>query len=319
MTVLTTVSGGGDSVALLRGLAAVKLPGEGRLIAAHVNHKLRGDESDEDQRFVEELCHSRGVPCEVTTAPIDATAGGRGQGIEAAARRARYAALEAMAGRLGARFVVTAHTADDQAETILHRILRGTGIRGLAGMSRARRLGPATLLRPLLSIRRAELIAYLNDLQQPFRTDATNRDVRFTRNRIRRELLPLLAAHYNRSIVPALLHLGELAGESQSLLDAIVQDAAEQCVRQVGVDEVHIDASVLAAQPRHLVREVLLHVWRRQSWPLAAMGFAEWNTLAEMIALSTQPPSGEPAKRMFSGAVFAEVRGGELRLAKLTL
>ena len=153
LTVLAAVSGGGDSVALLRGLAALKLPGEGRLIAAHVNHKLRGADSDADQAFVQELCGQLGLACEVATAAVDPTAGSRGQGIEATARRARYAVLEEMAGRVGARFVVTAHTADDQAETILHRILRGTGIRGLSGMSRSRRLGPATLLRPLLGYR----------------------------------------------------------------------------------------------------------------------------------------------------------------------
>ncbi len=98
----------------------------------------------------------------------------------------------------------------------MHRILRGTGIRGLAGIARARRLGSATLLRPLLGIRRAELTAYLHDLGQSFRTDASNRDTRFMRNRIRGELLPLLAARYNASIVPALLRLGEVAGHSQA-------------------------------------------------------------------------------------------------------
>ena len=154
LTVLVAVSGGGDSVGLLRGLAALKPPGEGRLIAAHVNHKLRGVDSDADQEFVRGLCRQLELACEVATATVD-TAGSRGQGIEATARRARYAALEEMAGRVGARFVVTAHTADDQAETILHRILRGTGLRGLSGMSRSRPLGPATLLRPLLGTGRA--------------------------------------------------------------------------------------------------------------------------------------------------------------------
>ena len=316
MTVLAAVSGGSDSVALLRGLQAIRLPGEGRLIAAHVNHKLRAAQSDGDEDFVRELCRARGLPCEVATVAVDTTAGTRGQGIEAAARRARYAALEEMAGRLGARFVVTAHTADDQAETILHRILRGSGIRGLAGMSRSRRLGPATLLRPLLGVRRAELTAYLDDLGQPFRTDASNQDVRFTRNRIRAELLPLLAARYNRSITDALLRLGELAGQSQTLIDEFVERVAEQCLRHAGCDDVRLDARRLAAEPPHLVREVLRHVWRRQGWPLAAMGFAEWNALAEMILAATRDASTRPPKRMFPGAIAVEVNGGELRLEK---
>ena len=137
ITVLVAVSGGGDSVALLRGLAALKLPGEGRLIVAHVNHKLRGADSEADQAFVQELCRQLGLACEIATATVDLSAG-RGQGTEATARRGRYAVLDGTAGRVGARFVVTAHTADDQAETILHRMLRGTGIRGLSGMSRSR-------------------------------------------------------------------------------------------------------------------------------------------------------------------------------------
>ena len=217
-----------------------------------------------------------------------------------------------MAGRVGARFVVTAHTADDQAETILHRILRGTGLRGLSGMSRARRLGPATLLRPLLGIGRAELAAYLRDRQQPFRTDASNRDVRFTRNRIRNELLPLLAARYNPTIVDALLRLGELAGESQSLIDAMVRDVAQRCLRRVGRDEVRLDLNILAAQPPYLVREVLMDVWRRQGWPLVAMGFAEWESLAAMISAAAERSADGPRKRMFPGAIVAEISDGEL-------
>ena len=317
LTVLVAVSGGGDSVALLRGLAALRVPGEGRLIAAHVNHKLRGADSDADQAFVQELCQQLGLACEVALAAVDATAGGRGRGIEATARRARYAALEETAGRVGARFVVTAHTADDQAETILHRILRGTGIRGLRGMSRARPLGPATLLRPLLGTGRAELVAYLRDRQQPFRSDASNRDLRFTRNHIRKELLPLLAAHYNPTIVAALLRLGELAGESQVLIDAMVRDVAQRCLRHVGRDEVRLDLAILAVQPPYLVREVLMDVWRRQGWPLAAMGFAEWDSLAAMISAATQRSAEGPRKRMFPGAIGAEIGEGELRLAPL--
>lgn len=316
MTVLAAVSGGGDSVALLRGLEAIKRPGEGRLIAAHVNHKLRGTESDADQAFVEELCRMRGLPCEVATAAFDISAGGHGRGIEAAARRARYSALEEMAGRVGARFVVTAHTADDQAETILQRILRGTGIRGLAGMARARRLGPATLLRPLLGVRRAELIAYLRALGQSFRTDASNRDPRFMRNRIRAELLPLLAARYNDSIVPALLRLGKVAADSQALIDDVVQTVADRCTKDARPEGVCLDATELAAQPR-LVREVLRHVWQRQGWPMSAMGFDEWNALAEAVSAGGQIATGEQRRTMFPGAVLAEVCDGRLRLTRI--
>jgi tRNA(Ile)-lysidine synthase len=314
VTVLVAVSGGSDSVALLCGLAALRLPGEGRLIVAHINHKLRGADSDGDQVFVEELSVRLGLACEVATAAVETT-GGHGQGLESLARKARYATLEEIAGRVGARFVVTAHTADDQAETILHRILRGTGIRGLAGMSRSRRIGRATLLRPVLTISRGELVSYLAKRRQPFRTDASNADVRFTRNRIRKELLPILAAHYNPAIVAALLRLGELAGESQSLLDTMVRDMAERCLFGVSEGEAEMDLKTLASQPPYLVREVLRNVWRRQNWPLAAMGFAEWESLAGMIAAPAEKTPtrslDRPRKRMFPGGVLVEILDGD--------
>jgi tRNA(Ile)-lysidine synthase len=312
LTVLAAVSGGGDSVALLCGLAAIRPPGEGRLIAAHVNHKLRGADSEADEAFVRQLCRRLGLACQVAAAAIDPAAG-RGEGIEASARRARYAALEEMAGRTGARFVVTAHTAEDQAETVLHRVLRGTGVRGLGGMARTRRLGPATLLRPLLGASHAELLAYLGDRGQPYRSDASNRDLRFLRNRIRQELLPLLAKHYNPSIVAALLRLGELARESQTLIDTLVGDVVGQSLRSCTMDEVRLDVSALAGQSPHLVREVLAEVWRRRQWPQVAMGFAEWQTLAAMVL---EVEAAGPRKRMFPGAVLAELRGGELVLSR---
>ena len=233
VTVLVAVSGGPDSLALLRGLRALKIAGDGRLVAAHVNHQLRGSESDEDERFVREQCESLGLPCEVGKAPVAAIADEQGDGIEAAARQARYAFLTEAAHRVGARFVATGHTADDQAETILHRILRGTGIAGLAGSPRTRALSPATtLIRPMLTVRRAEVLAYLDRLGQPFREDRTNADRRFTRNRIRHELLPELARQYNPHVVEALVRLGKLARESQAALEPMIEDLMRTAVRE---------------------------------------------------------------------------------------
>src|SRR3569623_1408931 len=149
LTVLVAVSGGADSVALLRGMAALRRSGPGRLIVAHFNHALRAAAA-EDERFVVELCRELGLVCEVGRSRVAERAAECGDGVEAAARHARYEFLQATADRLGARYVATAHTADDQAETILHRILRGTGLAGLSGMSRSRPLGQAVpLLRPM--------------------------------------------------------------------------------------------------------------------------------------------------------------------------
>ncbi len=308
VTVVVAISGGCDSVALLRAMAVLKAGGGGRLRAAHLNHQLRPD-ADADERFVVGLCGRLGVPCEVGRMDVGRQAAQSGEGLETAARKARYRFLEETAGRLGARFVATAHTADDQAETILHRIVRGTGIRGLAGMTRARRLGHATLVRPLLDLRRAELRAYLDALAQPFRHDPSNLDPRFTRNRIRLGLLPRLQAGYNPAVVEALLRLGTLAGQSTAVIDGLVDQCFDRCVTSNADGAAQIALGALAAEPPYLVRELLMAVWRRQNWPMQAMGMAKWDELAG-LALGAAPT----ARRDFPGGVTVEVAAGEMRL-----
>lgn len=318
VTILLAVSGGVDSVALLRAIIALKTGGEGRLRAAHFNHDLRGEQSEADEAFVVELCRRFGVPCEVGRAGKGRIAAEGTDGLEAAARSARYAFLQKTAARLGARYVVTAHTADDQAETILHRIIRGTGIGGLAGMERARALGPAaTLIRPLLAVRRAELVAYLDDLGQTYRSDSSNEDTRLTRNRIRHELLPQLAEVFNPSVVDALLRLGTLAGEAQAVIEAIADGLAERCVVCEGSEAVQIDALALAGQPRYVIRELLMAAWRNQAWPMQAMGFAQWDQLAEMTSACRETSPQLPPKQMFPGSVMAELGDDRLRLVRI--
>jgi len=304
VTVLAAVSGGADSVALLRAMVVLKQAGEGRLVAAHLNHGLRGEQSDADEVFVVELCRRLAVPCHVGHAAVDRLAAEAGDGLEAAARVARYAFLEQTAARLGARYVATAHTADDQAETILHRILRGTGITGLAGIERTRPLGHATLIRPLLAARRSDVLDYLNTIEQPHRQDASNADLDFTRNRIRHELLPRLAADFNPNVVDALLRLGLLAAETQAVVDVQAQRLLQQCLVDDRSTSVRIALAPLIGEPRHLVRELLMAVWRRQGWPLQAMGYAQWETLAQMA--TAHEKGAIPAKQTLPSAIFAE-------------
>src|SRR5262245_32292513 len=192
VTILVAVSGGADSVALLHALAQLRTAGEGRLIVAHFNHRLRGAESDGDQAFVEELAARLGL-----AVVIGRRDGGTDERPDAAdeesLRESRYAFLRLESGVHGARYVATAHTADDQVETVLLNILRGTGLAGLAGIPRVRPLAEATtLIRPLLGVSRGEILGYLASLDQPFREDASNRNLEYTRNRVRHELLPLL-------------------------------------------------------------------------------------------------------------------------------
>lgn len=289
------VSGGADSVALLR--LAVEAGAGGRVIAAHLNHRLRGREADEDAEWVAALCAGLGVRLELQAADVTARAAESGTGIEETARDARYAFFQEAAQRHAARFVAVAHTADDQAETVLHHILRGTGLAGLAGMPESRPLGSnLDLVRPLLSVSRAELRTYLTAIGQDFREDASNASLDFTRNRLRAEL-PRLARQFNPQLVERLLSLASLAQDAQDALTHRARQLLAHCLREADVSSVEIGVSPLRGEPRHLVREMFVELWKARDWPRQPMTARHWDGLAavalgEAVAVSL-PGSGE--------------------------
>jgi tRNA(Ile)-lysidine synthase len=310
--VLIAVSGGADSVGLLRAMAAVRRPGNGRLMVAHYNHCWRGAASDADEAFVRELSRQMNLPCEVGR--NDAPGGGTlpGTGGESAARRARYDFFRATADRVAARYVATAHTATDQQETILHRIVRGTGLGGLGGIPRTRPLSRlTTLVRPLLAVERHELRRYLQDLAQPFRHDATNESVRYTRNRIRNELMPDLERHYNPQVGQAILRLGHLARQAQEVIDHLVDLLSAQCVECREGSPVRVNRTFLQAQPDYLVRELLIALWRTQRWPARAMDASKWHAICQLV----RAPANASSRVSLPGSVTARVEGDHLELA----
>ncbi|MCO6454509.1 MAG: tRNA lysidine(34) synthetase TilS [Pirellulaceae bacterium] len=308
LTVLVAVSGGTDSVALLRALHAQRLAGAGRLVVAHYNHRWR-DESDAEAQFVDQLCRQLGLPC-VEGHPRNSPT----RRDEATARRLRYEFLRAEARRLGARYVAMAHTADDQVETILHRILRGTGVAGLSGMPRVRPLSTGCgLIRPLLGVWRNQLRAYLEGLRQPACEDPSNSDLRYRRNRIRHELLPHLAKNYNPRVAEAILRLGQLAADAEGALDAAVEQLHRQTVRSEPTG-VLIDCPPLAQADRHLVRRLLIAVWIERHWPRQAMQLGHWEALAQ---LAQAEDFGHPVRRTLPGAIRATRHDSWLRLDEL--
>ncbi len=313
VTVVLAVSGGADSVALLRALFALKrqFGGSGRLVVGHFNHRLRGSEADADEQFVRRLCGDLDVACEVGQAPVGSIGPG-GDGLELVARRARYGFLTQLCGRQGARFLATAHTADDQAETVLHRVFRGTGLRGLAGIARTRRLGDWSLVRPILWSRRSEVLDYLRAIDQPFREDASNADRAQTRNRIRHDLLPMLAASFNPDVVAALVRLAEQAREAQIVLDGLVERLFAGKVNVQPGGAVRIARRETAEQPGLLLGELMTAVWRDRGWPQQSMAHRHWRRLAGMIQ------SGRPRKTMLPGAIVATVDDDFLTLAPPT-
>lgn len=201
------VSGGADSVALLRLLHALRDQLGVVVMAAHFNHSLRGAESDADEAFAAELASKLGVAFARETRDVVHAAKQNGWNLEDAGRRLRGAFFSRLIDEQTATRVAVAHTADDQAETVLAQILRGTGTTGLAGIFPA--AGP--LVRPLLNFRRAALREYLNAINQPWREDATNADTQRTRAHIRANLLPLIEKDFSPSIVEHLVTLARLS------------------------------------------------------------------------------------------------------------
>ena len=208
------VSGGADSVALLCLLLELRAELGIVLSVAHVNHKLRGEEADEDERFVAKLARQHGLELHACVARVPGSnTSGVSSGIEAAARELRYVFFRQMAREGRVAKIATAHTLDDQAETVLLRIFRGTGIRGLSGIhprivfeEQGQAFGE--LVRPLLGFRRTALQEFLRERGQSWREDSSNRDIAFLRNRVRHRLLPMIGEEFGDA---AIEHMGELA------------------------------------------------------------------------------------------------------------
>jgi tRNA(Ile)-lysidine synthase len=214
------VSGGADSVALLLLLLESREKLGIVLSVVHFNHRLRGKASDADEKFVGKLAAKHRLEFHCASADVAAKAKKERANLEDAARRARYDYFRALADSGACTHIAVAHTADDQAETVLAHILRGTGLAGLSAIHPV--AGP--VIRPLLRIRRAELRAYLRRKKQTWREDATNRDTKRMRARIRQKLLPLLEKQFQPNIVEHLATLAELAREDEAFLEALAEE-----------------------------------------------------------------------------------------------
>jgi tRNA(Ile)-lysidine synthase len=256
--VVVAVSGGPDSVCLFHLLRELA-PRLGVIIdgIAHLNHKLRGEASEEDECFVAALAAQFNVPFYLEKEHV-ADAGGN---LEQSARRARQAFFERLIREGAGDCVATGHTRDDQAETVLFRILRGSGLSGLAGILPVTREG---LIRPLLEVTRAEVKEFLRARGIAWREDETNLEPRFARNRIRNQLLPQLAREWNPHIREALAHLADLAGEEERWWSREVSRLAADLLRESLLREsyggIEVQAPALAALPRAAARRLIRHV-----------------------------------------------------------
>lgn len=221
--VAAAVSGGADSVALLCLLLELRAELGIVLSIAHVNHKLRGEESDEDERFVAKLARQHGLDLQVRQAPVGEKAG-INSGVEAAGRALRYGFFRELAQEGRVTKIATAHTLDDQAETVLLRMFRGTGMRGLAGIhpriifeDQGQAFGE--VVRPLLGFRRSSLQEFLRQQDQSWREDSSNRNLVFLRNRVRHRLLPMIAEEFGDATIEHLSELAEIARAEEAHWD----------------------------------------------------------------------------------------------------
>jgi tRNA(Ile)-lysidine synthase len=263
------LSGGADSVALLRALAERSTELGLVLSAAHLHHGLRGEEADGDQEFARELAAKLGIPFHTTQVDVateaQATPGKPHESIEEAARRLRYDWFRQLMASGEVEAVATAHTRDDQAESVLGKFLRGAWTEGLSGIHPVVEFPQGRILRPLLAATRAEVEAYLTLLGQNWREDSSNAELVYTRNRLRHELLPLLEG-WNPQIREHLAQMAELAREEEAWAYSQVASLAKQVLLpgrpvrgggRASSEGMAIEVSRLAEQPVALQRRLL--------------------------------------------------------------
>jgi len=257
--VIAAVSGGADSVALLDALARFQRSEgwPGSIIAAHLNHQLRGEESDEDEAFVRDLANRLKLPVFTERVAVAERARAEKGNLEAVARRLRYEFLLRAAEARGANMVFTAHTLDDQAETILMRLIRGSGAEGLRGIHQVIALNDdVKLIRPMLGIMRAEVVGHCERYELAFRNDSSNFLADFTRNRVRMELLPMLET-FNPRVKESLARASESGARDEDYL----RDAASEYLAG-SRGEAGLKVSVLREAPDAIRRRVL-RLWLR--------------------------------------------------------
>lgn len=219
-TVCCALSGGADSVSLLYVMRTLSVSQNFHVTAVHVNHNLRGEESDRDQAFCVSLCARLQVPLQVFSVDVQARAQSEHISIELAARKCRYACFR----QVDADWIATAHTATDNVETFLHRLIRGAGLHGLTSIP----IQSGNILRPLLSVTRQEVEAYLESLSQPYCVDSTNETNVYTRNRIRHQIMPELRK-LNPSLERTVTHTIQSLTRDDAFLEAEAEDAYRVC------------------------------------------------------------------------------------------
>lgn len=282
--VLVAVSGGPDSVCMLYVLVSLKNELNLKLHVAHLNHKLRGADSDADAAYVARLCRRLKIPANIEERDVKAYKTEHKISLEEAAREVRYAFLAEVAKAVGARSLAVGHTTDDHIETILMHLIRGSGTRGLQGLQPLSCWHNLTVIRPLLPVSRGETAEYCREKRLSPRLDASNLSLSLLRNRIRLKLIPMLRS-YNPGIVEALLRTARIAADDISY----IEDEAEKVWEDVARKEkgaVILDREKFLELPSSLKRQVLRISMEKL---LGSLKDIEMRHIEDMLAASAKP------------------------------
>lgn len=257
-SVLIALSGGPDSTVLAHVMHSLAAQYGLRLAVAHLNHQLRDEESERDADFVAEFSRKLGLPYYIKKANVRHLRRKCQSSLEEAAREARYAFFARIASKNRFNKIATGHHGNDNAELVLLNLLRGSGPLGLSGI---RPIRNNNIIRPLIDLKRSEIINYINELNLPYVTDASNFDLTFRRNRIRRHLIPDLEKNYNPGITAALNRLGNIMRAEDDWMDSLIKPDFDRCVQINASDAVTIDLKCIAqlaiAAKRRLIRKAI--------------------------------------------------------------
>ena len=298
------LSGGPDSVCLFHMLLRLRQSMGIHIYPVHVNHGLRPGAADRDQRYVEELCRSHGISCKVIAADCSAMARELHMTSEEAGRKLRYDAFYETAREISAKTaaeaggapadlaehvkIAVAHNADDQAETILFRVLRGTGTDGLSGIAYERKERGFSVIRPILDLPRKDIETYCREHDLHPVEDHTNRQSIYTRNKIRLELLPLLEQEYNENIREGLRRMGKIAAADSDYLQSCAEESLQEIMQEKTEDEIVLVREGLAALHEAIRHRILLKCFAELG--LASDVSAERIAAADRIIEKKQAP-----------------------------
>ncbi len=303
--VLVGVSGGPDSVALLHLLKRLEKKLGLSLFVAHLDHMFRGKESRDEADFVTTLCSAWQIPLFRKEIDVPKYLAKNHVSAQQGARDVRYRFYYEIVKRIGADRIALGHHADDQAETVLLNLIRGTGLKGLRGIPPVR----DNIIRPLLEIHKSEILNYCNQRVLPFCEDSSNLKTVYLRNKIRLELMPLLKEQYNTKIVDSLINLSEIVRDEELYLDFLVNGILDSIILSRAENNIVLDLEKLLVQPPALKRRIIITVYSFLTREEASLSYEHVNKVLELAA-----NQDESVKMQLPGGYFLVKRHGVLEM-----